>query len=93
MLLRCVSNLASVRCLLLARRVGGACEENMLGAVGSLGAAGPVMCRLSPWTLLITTLEADIGWLLRLASPGKLVDWCGRPTSVLCDAPIELGDT
>jgi hypothetical protein len=63
------------------------------GAVGSLGAAGPVMCRLSPWTLLITTLEADIGWLLRLASPGKLVDWCGRPTSVLCDAPTELGDT
>jgi hypothetical protein len=73
----------------LVERGGG----HIPGAVGSLGAAGPVMCRLSPWTLLITALEADIGWLLRLASPGKLVDWCGRPTSVLCDAPTELGDT
>jgi hypothetical protein len=92
MLLRCVSNLASVRCLLLARRVGGACEENILGAGGSLGVAGPMIHYLSPWTPLITTLEAVVGRLLVSVSLSTQMDRCSRPTSVPCDAPPKLRD-
>jgi hypothetical protein len=61
MLLRCVFNPASLRCLLQARRVGGACGANMSGAAGSGGAADPMIHRLSPWTSLITAPEAVVG--------------------------------
>jgi hypothetical protein len=45
-----------------------------LGAAAPLGTAGPVMCRLSPWTLLITAPEVVVGRLLGSVSPGTLVD-------------------
>jgi hypothetical protein len=70
----------------------------MLGAVGSLGAANPVMCRISPWTLLITAPEAVVGRLLGSVSPSMRVDRCGRPsrcgqpTPVPCDTLTMLGD-
>jgi hypothetical protein len=71
---------------------------NIPGAASSLGASGPVMCRLSPWMLLVTAPEAVVGRLLGSVSPGTLIDRCGRPsrcgrpTPVSCDAPTELGD-
>jgi hypothetical protein len=70
----------------------------MLGAAGSLGAAGPMIHCLSPWTPLITAPEAVVGRLLGSVSPGASVDRCdrssrcGRPTSVPCDAPTLLRD-
>jgi hypothetical protein len=69
------------------------CGGNMLGATGSLGAAGPVIHHLSPWMPLITTPDAIVGWPLGYFSPGALVDRCGRPTSVPRDAPPMLRDT
>jgi hypothetical protein len=54
-------------------------EEN-LGAAVSQGTAGPRMCRLSPWTLLITAPEAVVGRFLGSVSPSTLSDRCGRPT-------------
>jgi hypothetical protein len=70
MLMRCVSNPASVRCLLQARRVGGVRGHNMSGAAGSLGVAGPMIHFLSPWTPLITAPEAVVGRLIGSVSPG-----------------------
>jgi hypothetical protein len=61
MLLRYVSNPASVRCLLKAREVDGARGANMSSATSSLGAAGPMIHRLTPWTPLITAPEAVVG--------------------------------
>ena len=66
--------------------------RNTLGAASSLGTAGPRMCRLSPWTLLITAPEAVVGRLLGSVSPGTPVDRCGRPYPMPCDALIVLGD-
>jgi hypothetical protein len=47
----------------------------MSGAAGSLGAAGPVIHRLSPWTLLIPVPEAVVGRLLGSVSPAR--EWIG----------------
>jgi hypothetical protein len=50
------------------------------------GAAGPGMCRLLPWTPLITAPEVVVGRFLGSVSPGTQVDrcsWpfrCGQPT-------------
>jgi hypothetical protein len=46
----------------------------MLGAAISQGAADLEMCRLSPWTPLITTPEAVVGRLLGSVLPGTRVD-------------------
>jgi hypothetical protein len=80
MLLRRVSDPAS------AWKVGGVQGGHITGA------AGPVMCCLSAWTLLITAPEAVVGRLLGSVSPGTRVDRCGRATSVPCDAPTLLWD-
>jgi hypothetical protein len=76
MLLRCVSDPASGRWLLWARKVGGAQGGHMLGAASSLGAAGPGMCRLSPWMPLITGPKAVVGRLLGSVLPSTRVDSC-----------------
>jgi hypothetical protein len=84
--------------LLYARRVGGACGDNMSGAVGSGGASDPMIHRLSPWTPLITVPEVVVGRFVGSVSPSTSVDRCsrpsrcGRPTFVLCDAPPSLMD-
>ena len=64
----------------------------MSGAAGSLGAAGPVIHHLSPWTLMIPAPEVVVGRLLGSVSPGASVHRCGRPTPVPCDAPTLLRD-
>jgi hypothetical protein len=68
------------------------CGPKITGASGSRGAAGLVIHRLSPWTLLITALEAVEGWFLGLVSPSMTVGRCGRPSSVPCDEPPLLRD-
>ena len=50
----------------------------MPSATGSLGAASPGMCRLSPWTPLITAPEAVVGRSLESVSPGTRLARCGR---------------
>jgi hypothetical protein len=92
MLLRYVSNPASVRCLLYARRVGGAHGDNMSGVADSIGVIDPMIHRLSPWTPLITAPEAVVGWLLGSVSPSTPMDRCSRCTSMPCDAPPTLRD-
>jgi hypothetical protein len=98
MLLRYVSNPASVRCLLKAREVDGARGANMSSAASLLGAAGPMIHRLTPWTPLITAPEAVVGGFNGSVSPGTRMDSCGRPsrcgwpTSVPCDASPTLRD-
>jgi hypothetical protein len=42
----------------------------MSGAVGLQGVVGTGICRLSPWTSMITAPEAVVGWLLGLVLPG-----------------------
>jgi hypothetical protein len=63
-----------------------------LGATISQGTSVPRMCRLSPWTLLITASEAVVGRLLGSVSPDTPSDRCGRPYPASCDAPTMLGD-
>jgi hypothetical protein len=74
-------------------------KEGRWSAGGHItGAAGPVMCRLSPWMPLIIAPEAVIGRLLGSISPGTRVDMCGwssrcsGPTIVSCDASNFLKD-
>jgi hypothetical protein len=87
-----------VRCLLYARRVSGVHGANMSSAAGSLGEAGPMIHRLSPWTPLITAPEVVVGQFLRLVSPNTRMDRCGRPsrcgrpTFMSCDALPTLRD-
>jgi hypothetical protein len=92
MLLHCVFVPASGRCILQAREVGGAQGGKTPSAAAPLGTSDPVMCRLSPWTLLITTPETVVGQLLGSVSPSMPVDRCGRPTPAPCNAPTVLGD-
>jgi hypothetical protein len=56
------------------------------------GAVGTGMCRLLPWTPLITAPKAVVGQVLGSVSPGTRVDRCGRPTPMPCDAPTMLRD-
>jgi hypothetical protein len=63
-----------------------------LGAAGSSGPTGLGICRLSPWTHLITTSKAVVGRLLGSVSPSTLVDRCGRPYPMPCDALIVVGN-
>jgi hypothetical protein len=53
---------------------------NITGAVGSRGAADPMIHHLSPWTLLITAPEAVEGRFLGLVSHVMTVGRCGRPS-------------
>jgi hypothetical protein len=82
----------------LARKVGGARGANKFSAAGSLGAAGPMIHRLSPWTPIITNLKVVVGRFLRSVSPIMRMDRCvqpsrcSRPTSVSFDAPPILRD-
>jgi hypothetical protein len=61
MLLCCVFNPVSVRCFLLARKVGLACGTKIIGAARSGGAPSPVIHRLLPWMPLITAPKAVVG--------------------------------
>jgi hypothetical protein len=51
----------------------------MSGAVGSGGAAGPMIHRLTPWTPLITALEAVEGRFLGSVSPAGPLGAVGPP--------------
>jgi hypothetical protein len=79
--------------------VGGAHGENMSDAASSLGAVGPMIPHLLPWTSLITAPKPVEGRFLGSVSPDTRMDRCdrpsrcGRPTSVPCDAPPTLRDT
>jgi hypothetical protein len=64
----------------------------MSGAAHSLGAAGPMIHRLSPWTPLITAPKVVVGRFLGPVSLGTRMDRCDRPTSVTCDASPMLRD-
>jgi hypothetical protein len=55
-------------------------------------AVGPMIHRLSPWMPLITAPEAVVGRFLGSVSPCTLMDRCGRPTFMPCDAPLMLRD-
>jgi hypothetical protein len=68
-----------------------------MGAAGWGGAAGPMICRLSTWTLLIHAPEAVEGQFLASILAGMAVgrcgqpSRCGRPTFKPWDEPPYLG--
>jgi hypothetical protein len=64
---------------LVLRKVGGAQGGYIPGMTGSLGAAGPRMCHLSPWTPLITVPEAVVRRLIGSVLPSTRVGRCAGP--------------